>query len=222
MEGAYALFGSDVSGPTPTPPVILSAPITTNGNVDRVLVGPDPSVVFYVGRPDLETGDQVWRVPLESPGDRVLLAEADELGGILDFVLGPDGSQVLFSALPGWEGQHQLFLADAAAPGAPVHLSAPLEPDEGCGCRSSVRTAAACFTWRAGRSRTRRRSGCCRSTSTRRARWSRCPTRPTASGRRCTSRPSPSEREAAPRQESEAGAGASVMEWPKGHVFQSM
>ncbi|MCY1064663.1 hypothetical protein OV090_07815 [Nannocystis sp. RBIL2] len=131
VENAYALFGADVSGPTPTPPVILSAPITTNGTVDRVLVGPDPSVVFYVGRPDLETGDQVWRVPLEAPGDRVLLAEMAELGTILDVRLGPDGSQVLFSALPEWKGQHQLFLADPAAPGAPVHLSEPLEPDEG-------------------------------------------------------------------------------------------
>ncbi|PCC73998.1 hypothetical protein SAMN02745121_07714 [Nannocystis exedens] len=131
VEDAYALFGADVSGPTPTPPVILSAPITTNGTVDRVLVGPDPSVVFYTGRPDLETGDQVWMVPLESPGDRVMLAETAELGGILDVRLSPDGSQVLFSASPGLGALHELFLGDAAAPGAPVKLSAPLEPDEG-------------------------------------------------------------------------------------------
>jgi hypothetical protein len=131
VEDAWALFASDVGGPTPTPPVRLSAPITTNGTVDRVLVGADPSFIVYTGWPDLETGHQIWKVPLESPGDRVMLAETTTIGTISEVVLGPEGSQVVFTSAPEIAGQQELFFVDAAAPAAPVKLSAPLEPGEG-------------------------------------------------------------------------------------------
>ncbi|WAS90748.1 hypothetical protein [Nannocystis punicea] len=131
VEDAWALFASDLSGPTPAPPVRLSAPITTNGTVDRVLVGPDPSFVLYTGWPDLETGHQLWKVPLESPGDRVLLAETSNIGTILEVVLGPEGSQVIFASASELAGEHDLFFVDASAPAAPVKLNAPLKAGEG-------------------------------------------------------------------------------------------
>ncbi|WAS90749.1 hypothetical protein [Nannocystis punicea] len=130
VKQAFALFAADVSGPTPTPPVRLSAPITTNGTVADVFGGPDPSFAVYSGRPDLETGDQLWMVPFESPADRVQLVQLPPGGSLFTTEIAPDGSQMFFMAAQEFKAPLELFHVDLEDPGPPVKLNAPLEAGE--------------------------------------------------------------------------------------------
>ena len=60
----------------------------------------------------------------------MLLAETTPVGSLLDVVLGPEGSQVLFVSTADLAGPAPLFIVDVKAPAPPVELSAPLAANE--------------------------------------------------------------------------------------------
>jgi len=132
---AAELFAVDASGPTLAAPVKLSAPIAADGKVDFVFVGPDPSYAVYMVLPTLQGSQELHMVPLEPPGEPVMLsAPIPPEGGFPGTVIfSDDGSRILYTVSRPSGSQNllvDLFAVDTASPGAPVQVNPPLNDEE--------------------------------------------------------------------------------------------
>ncbi|WAS91425.1 hypothetical protein [Nannocystis punicea] len=127
----WDLYAVDTSGPLPSSPTKLNAPLAAGGAVTHVSFSADSTRLLYFARPASGLGVDLWTVRLDPLTAPVMLNSPLPAMGTLEFLTASDdGSRVLVVGTQASFETAELFLVETAAPGVSSKLSAPLGPGQ--------------------------------------------------------------------------------------------
>ncbi len=124
------LFMVDLSGPEPSPPVHLSAPVAAGGGVSNIIhFGTAADRVFYFANPSAKEGSELWMVNLNPVTPAIKLSAPLPPSSYLpgDLEISSDGARVAYVGPQETEDLYEQFLVELAGPSAPIKLNPQLE-----------------------------------------------------------------------------------------------